>query len=204
LLAGSEGTLAVMRRATVNLVRRPKHTILGVLAYESIVDACDDVPRLLEFKPSAIELIPQMIIRLARSVPAYARQMGWMTGDPAAVLVIEFSGDNRGPEVRFVFVMFAVAESPKISRIWNVRKVGLNFDSVMARPPRSSKIALCLWGTWVNLCEMKGFAEHKTVGGITRFRRFAIRPILDLQRSEGVRACEVSANRHCGRYWGAR
>jgi FAD/FMN-containing dehydrogenase len=31
LLAGSEGTLAVMRRATVKLVPKPKHTILGVL-----------------------------------------------------------------------------------------------------------------------------------------------------------------------------
>ena len=39
LLAGSEGTLAVMRRAKVNLVRKPKHTILGVLAYDSIASA---------------------------------------------------------------------------------------------------------------------------------------------------------------------
>ncbi len=83
-----------MRRATVNLVPKPKHTILGVLTYNSIVEACDDVPRLLEFKPSAVELIPQMIIRLARSIPALSSQMGWMVGDPAAVLVIEFSGDQ--------------------------------------------------------------------------------------------------------------
>ena len=94
LLAGSEGTLAVIRRAKVNLVRKPKHTILGVLAYESIASACDDVPRLLEFQPSAIELIPRMILLLARSVPAYGRQTGWIGGDPAAVLVIEFSGDQ--------------------------------------------------------------------------------------------------------------
>src|SRR5258708_2535029 len=36
LLAGSEGTLAVIRHATVKLVPRPKHTILGILSYESI------------------------------------------------------------------------------------------------------------------------------------------------------------------------
>src|SRR5271157_6509677 len=32
LLAGSEGTLAVIRRATINLVPKPKYTILGILA----------------------------------------------------------------------------------------------------------------------------------------------------------------------------
>ncbi|HKY53648.1 MAG TPA: FAD-binding oxidoreductase, partial [Anaerolineales bacterium] len=69
LLAGSEGTLAVIRRAKVNLVPKPKHTILSVLSYLSIADACDDVPRLLAHRPSAIELIPQMILRAARSIP---------------------------------------------------------------------------------------------------------------------------------------
>ncbi len=94
LLAGSEGTLAVIRRATVNLVPKPKHTILAVLAYQSNADACDDVPRLLTHHPSAVELVPRMIIRLARGVPEYARQMGWVIGDPAALLVVEFSGDQ--------------------------------------------------------------------------------------------------------------
>ncbi|MEN9561942.1 MAG: hypothetical protein RIR73_186, partial [Chloroflexota bacterium] len=94
LLAGSEGTLAVIRRIKVNLVQKPKHTILGILSYASIAEACDDVPRLLKMNPSAVELIPQLILHNARSVPAYARQMGWVVGDPAAVLVVEFSGEQ--------------------------------------------------------------------------------------------------------------
>ena len=97
LLAGSEGTLAVIRRTTINLVSKPKHTVLGILAYDSIAEACDAVPDLLKRKPSAIELIPQLILRLARSIPAYASQMAWVMGDPSAVLVVEFSGDQ--PEV---------------------------------------------------------------------------------------------------------
>src|SRR5829696_2202549 len=56
LLAGSEGTLAVIRRAKINLVEKPKHTILAVLAYQSNADASDDVPRLLTHHPSAVEL----------------------------------------------------------------------------------------------------------------------------------------------------
>jgi len=107
LLAGSEGTLAVIRRATVNLVPKPKHTILGILAYDSIPAACDDVLRLLEFNPSAIELIPQMILRLARGVPAYARQMSWVIGDPAALLVVEFSGSSGIQRIESCFSQVA-------------------------------------------------------------------------------------------------
>src|SRR6266540_1252412 len=94
LLAGSEGTLAVIRRAKVNLVRKPKHTILAVLSYQSNADACDDVPRWLMHHPSAVELVPQMILRLARGITEYARQMGGVVGDPAALLVVEFNGDE--------------------------------------------------------------------------------------------------------------
>src|SRR5512139_693277 len=35
LLAGSEGTLAIIRRARINLVEKPKQTILAVLTYQS-------------------------------------------------------------------------------------------------------------------------------------------------------------------------
>ncbi|KXK15229.1 MAG: glycolate oxidase subunit [Chloroflexi bacterium OLB14] len=163
LLAGSEGTLAVTRKMKVNLVPKPKHTILGVLQYQSIESACDDVSRLLEFNPSAIELIPQMILQLARSVPAVASQMGWMVGNPEAVLVVEFSGDQvsalkeavRGldtPSAKNTSInsvhrasgystnakLVTIAESnEEQNRIWNIRKLGLGIlDSRLqnARP----------------------------------------------------------------------
>ena len=99
LLAGSEGTLAVIRKMKVNLVSKPKHTILAVLTYASAAEACDDVPRLLTHNPSAIELIPDTIIRAARSSAGYASEASWIQGDPssslrtpAALLVVEFSG----------------------------------------------------------------------------------------------------------------
>ncbi len=213
LLAGSEGTLAVMRRAKVNLVRKPRHTILGVLSYASIASACDDVPRLLEFHPSAIELIPRMILQFARSVPAYARQMGWMIGDPAAVLVIEFSGDQpsalkeaalrlRSPErslrsARIHNEFITIAESSEEqSRVWNIRKMGLGIlDSrpQAARPTafiEDCAVPVERLGDFVREVE-KILAEHKTEGGIYAHASAGclhIRPILNLQSGEGVRA----------------
>ncbi len=143
LLAGSEGTLAIIRSATIRLVNKPKFTILGVLSFDSVATACDAVPYLLEKNPSAVELVPQMLIRLARSVPAYASQLGFVRGDPAALLVVEFSGDN--PEdlrtkVKDLGQNVLIAESQADqAKVWAVRKVGLGiFDS---RPSEERPVA---------------------------------------------------------------
>ncbi|HLA88599.1 MAG TPA: FAD-linked oxidase C-terminal domain-containing protein [Anaerolineales bacterium] len=200
LLAGSEGTLAVMRRATVNLVPKPKHTILGVLSYESIASACDDVPRLLEFKPSAIELIPRMILQLARSVPIYARQTGWILGDPAAVLVIEFSGNQPSAlkaAVRSLGDVLTIAESSEEqSKVWNIRKMGLG---ILDSRPQAARPAAFIEDCAVPVERLGEFvreierilAEHKTDGGIYAHASggcLHIRPILNLQSGEGLRA----------------
>jgi FAD/FMN-containing dehydrogenase/Fe-S oxidoreductase len=200
LLAGSEGTLAVMRRAKVNLVQKPKHTILGVLAYNSIAEACDDVPRLLEFQPSAVELIPRMIIRQARSITAYARQMGWMTGDPSAVLVVEFSGDQPAElreSVRRIGAVMTIAETAEEqARVWNVRKMGLG---ILDSRPQSARPAAFIEDCAVPVNRLGEFvreidrilADHHAEGGIYAHASAGclhIRPILDLQHGEGVRA----------------
>jgi FAD/FMN-containing dehydrogenase/Fe-S oxidoreductase len=200
LLAGSEGTLAVIRELKVNLVARPKHTILGVLSYQSIDAACDDVPRLLEFNPSAIELIPRMIIQLARGVPAYERQLGWMVGDPAAVLVIEFSGDQPSAlkdAVRRLGNVLTIAESAEEqARVWNIRKMGLG---ILDSRPQAARPAAFIEDCAVPVGRLGEFvreverilAEHNTIGGIYAHASggcLHIRPILDLHRGEGVRA----------------
>jgi len=200
LLAGSEGTLAVIRRAKVKLVDRPKHTILAVLTYQSNADACDDVPRLLTHHPSAVELVPRMIIRAAQSVPAYARQMGWIVGDPAAVLVVEFSGDQPSAlkeAARKVGDILTIAESNEDqARIWSVRKVGLG---LLDSRPRSARpvafiedcaIPVERLGEFVREVE-RILSAHHTEGGIYAHASAGclhIRPLLDVQRGEGVRA----------------
>ena len=200
LLAGSEGTLAVIRRTTINLISKPKHTVLGILTYDSIAEACDAVPNLLKQKPSAIELIPQLILRLARSVPAYASQMGWVRGDPSAILVVEFSGNQ--PEVLKEAVKklsddVIVAEFVEDqTRVWNIRKVGLGI--LDSRPQSARPIAFiedCAipveqLGEFVREIE-RIMAAHQIEGGIYAHASAGclhIRPILDLRTSEGVRS----------------
>lgn len=200
LLAGSEGTLAVIRRVTLNLVSKPRHTVLALLQYESIPAACDDIPRLLAHRPSAIELVPQLLLRLARGVPAYAAQMDFVEGDPAALLIVEFSGDDPAalerrarqiaPNVRIAL------DSQAQARIWNVRKVGLGiFDSrpAAARPVafiEDCAIPVEHLGEFVREVE-RILAEHGTTSAIYAHASAGclhIRPLLDLRTVPGVRA----------------
>ncbi len=198
LLAGSEGTLAVIRQATVNLVPMPKHTILAVLAYQSIADACDDVPRLLTHRPSAVELVPRMIVRLARTVPEYARQMGWVIGDPAALLIVEFSGDEPvalKEAARKIGEVLAIAESREEQmRVWNIRRVGLGL--LDSRPQSARPVAFiedCAipvqkLGDFVREVE-RILSAHETEGGIYAHASAGclhIRPILNLKTRRGV------------------
>ena len=200
LLAGSEGTLAVIRKLKINLVPKPKHTMLGILAYGSIAEACDDVPRLLTHQPSAVELIPQMILRLARSVPAYARQMDWLNGDPAAVLVVEFSGDMPAAlleKIQAVRSDVLIAQTKEQqNQIWNIRKVGLGI--LDSRPQNARPLAFiedCAipvenLGDFVREIE-KILTTYGTYGGIYAHASggcLHIRPVLDLKTGAGIRS----------------
>ncbi len=135
LLAGSEGTLAVIRTSTLRLVPLRKFSVMAVINFSSIIEACDNVTKILELSPSAIELIPQSLIHLARSVPAYANQLSFIEGDPAAILIVEFSGDEAGYLVdridkvnrlsKWVNQPYIAETQSQQKQVWEVRKVGL-------------------------------------------------------------------------------
>jgi FAD/FMN-containing dehydrogenase/Fe-S oxidoreductase len=135
LLAGSEGTLGIIRNVTLRLVPIKKYTVLAVINFTSIIEACDAVTQIMELSPSAIELIPQSLIHLARSIPAYANQLSFVMGDPAAVLVVEFSSDEPEKlqaQISALRQLENWATQPYIAetesqqkQVWAVRKVGL-------------------------------------------------------------------------------
>jgi FAD/FMN-containing dehydrogenase len=206
LLAGSEGTLAVVQRAQVRLVHRPQHTILGVLSYPGIVEACEAVPGLLGLNPSAIELIPESLIRLARSVPAYAYQLTFVSGEPAALLVVEFAGDDpnllqkRLQELRSrSAVDCLVAETDaQQKQVWAVRKVGLGI--LMSRPGDIKPVAFIEdiavpvehLGQFVREME-KILAAHGTTADYYAHASAGClhaRPLLSLKTAQGKTSCE--------------
>ncbi len=139
LIAGSEGTLGIIRRAIVRLVPKPKFTSLVLLSFTNLLLACETVIDILGMNPSAVELIPANMIKLARTIPSYAKQIDFLRDlflddeNLPNLLAVEFAGESAH-QVRELSTKLArrssvpslIADDPMLqSQIWNVRKVGL-------------------------------------------------------------------------------
>lgn len=96
LLCGSEGTLAMTLGAELSLVALAQDEALAVIAYERLDDAIRAVESLLALDPTAVELLDDVIIGLARTNPEQRRHVEKLpaprTGPPEAFLFVEFQG----------------------------------------------------------------------------------------------------------------
>jgi FAD/FMN-containing dehydrogenase/Fe-S oxidoreductase len=99
ILVGSEGTLGFTTAAELALVPRPKHRALLVPHFDSLRSALDAVAACLEFGPSGVELIDSLLLTLARKQRSLKDTMAAVEGEPEALLMVEFQGDDAG-EVR--------------------------------------------------------------------------------------------------------
>lgn len=137
LIAGSEGTLAVVVEAKVRLVPRPRHTALAILHFPDVFTALDATPAILRHGPTAVELVDRMILDMTRQQLEYARRMTFVQGEPGALLVVEFSGSSEdevadrvaglerelvglGPAYACVRALDPAAQD----NVWRVRKAG--------------------------------------------------------------------------------
>jgi len=93
LIAGSEGTLAVVTEATLRLVRLPKRTGLLQLHFRSLDDMARAVPVLWSVRPATCELIDAILAGLARAAYPHHRDALPPEG-VAASLLIEFDDDD--------------------------------------------------------------------------------------------------------------
>jgi glycolate oxidase len=69
LMIGSEGTLGIITRATLQLMPSPQISRSLIIPYENLKDAIDTVPELLAQKiiPLAVEFIPKDVIQITES-----------------------------------------------------------------------------------------------------------------------------------------
>jgi FAD/FMN-containing dehydrogenase/Fe-S oxidoreductase len=94
LLTGSEGTLATIVQAEINLVAQPAMRCLALVHFDSLHASLEATPRILETKPSAVELIDRFMLNLTRQNPEYVQYLTFVEGDPAVILIVEFYGDS--------------------------------------------------------------------------------------------------------------
>ncbi len=94
LIVGSEGTLAFVAGAELKLVPKPKYRGLLVPHFDTLRAALDCLPICLAAKPSAVELMDELLIDLARTQRSLKPAMAAIEGHPAALLMVEFSADD--------------------------------------------------------------------------------------------------------------
>ncbi|SFR66528.1 FAD/FMN-containing dehydrogenase [Halogeometricum rufum] len=94
LLAGSEGTLAVVTEAEVSLEPVPETKAVSLLFYESVLDAVTDVQYVLEHDPAAVELVDDVLLGLARNTAEFEDVAALVPGDARAALLVEFYADD--------------------------------------------------------------------------------------------------------------
>ncbi len=138
LVCGSEGTLAVTLGATLNLVPTPAAKGLAVVGFASLDDAMSALIPILGTGPSAVELLDDMVIDLARANAEHAPAVGLLPapagGDVKAVLYVEFFAQERTEEIaeRFEALRRTIPGAPTLTytaptameRAWRLRKAG--------------------------------------------------------------------------------
>jgi FAD/FMN-containing dehydrogenase/Fe-S oxidoreductase len=144
LLVGSEGTLAVTRSLTLQLAELPKAKVLGVVNFPTFYKAMDSAQYIVKLGGdrtlTAVELVDRTMIELSLQNPAFAPVIRTaVIGRPDAVLLVEFSGDEKSALVRkldeLVELMGDLGLPGSVVRmeddapqknLWEVRKAGLN------------------------------------------------------------------------------
>jgi FAD/FMN-containing dehydrogenase/Fe-S oxidoreductase len=212
LLVGSEGSLGVITRARLRLVPRPKARGLLVSHYRSLRDALLGNTALMTTGPAASELMDTMVLTLARQQLSISRLMGFLQGEPGAVMLTEYFGDSVAhvsakmeaagrvlDEQGLSYAHPAFTDAGQMARIWQVRKAGL---PLLLGLPGDKKPIAFIEDTAVDPSRLVEYVErfdeivrrhgttaayyaHASVGCLH------IRPLLDLRQSRDVAIMEA-------------
>ncbi len=209
LLVGSEGTLAWTRALTLALAALPAHRALGVVSFDTLHQAMECTRHLVQLGPSAVELVDRTMIDLALANAAFRPVIGpALIGEPAAILLVEFIGDDpEGPARKLADLeatmgdqgmpgrVVAMTDTTAQKALWEVRKAGLNIMMSMRGDGKpvsfieDCAVPLEHLAAYVDrLTEI--FARHGTRGtwyAHASVGTLHVRPILDMRRDGAVK-----------------
>ena len=138
LITGSEGTLATTLELKLNLAPLPKFKSVCVVHFDALLDAVGAITPILEFKPSAVEILDKIVVDLSRENLTTRRHCHFISGNPEAILIVEFYGDSlkdvmdrpmamvkdlQEKGLGYAFPLFPQGE--EYEDVWVVRKKGL-------------------------------------------------------------------------------
>ncbi len=143
LLIGSEGTLGLTKSLKLKLSELPQAKVLGVVNFPTFYRAMDAAQHIVKIGGgtlTAVELVDRTMIDLSLQNPVFAPTVrSALIGNPAAVLLVEFSGANKTellPKLKRLGELMGdlllpdsvveLVDDAAQKALWEVRKAGLN------------------------------------------------------------------------------
>jgi len=215
LIVGSEGTFVGVVEAKMRLIRRPKKTAVEVIHYREIQEALESSSAILETGPYAVELTDKMILDLARNNIEQSQRMGFVQGDPGAIMIVEYAGetdaevrakmdglDARRQRERFGYAAHVAHDAAEQQSIWKLRKAGLGLLLGMKGDKKPIAFVEDTAVAPRHLAEFVSrfreiFAKHDTEGayyGHCSVGCLHIRPVIDLKTPRGLEQVRAIAD----------
>ncbi|MFY0628007.1 MAG: FAD-binding protein [Reichenbachiella sp.] len=207
LITGSEGTLAVTTSLKLNLEPLPKYKSVCVVHYAELLEAISSVEMMLKYNPSAVEILDDHVVELSRENLTTKHHTHFIEGDPKAILIVEFYGDDpkdvvdrpekmiqelKKSDFGYAYPLFPDGES--YEDVWVIRKKGLGLMLGIKGEKKplpfieDAGIPVDVLPTYIDevlkVCEKyntkAAMYAHASVGVIH------VRPILDLRQEEDI------------------
>jgi FAD/FMN-containing dehydrogenase/Fe-S oxidoreductase len=148
ILSGSEGTLAAIFSAELQIVPLPRAKGLGLVFFASVAEAMQATVELLELKPSAIEHIDRPLFDQTKGQLNFeaARQLLELDTKPCeAILIVEFYDDYVAGRLAELakrdlgLRTLICSDSAQMNLVWSMRKAGLSL--LTGRPGPAKPVA---------------------------------------------------------------
>ncbi|QBQ39762.1 FAD-binding oxidoreductase [Sphingobacterium psychroaquaticum] len=206
LLCGSEGTLAFITSIKLNLVDRPvKPSGLLCIHFADVAQALAANLIALEHKPLVSELMDHYILECTKNNIQQAQNSFFVEGDPGAILVVEYDGDDIADIKRKVALVeadmraqglgysFPLVLGSDKKRVWDLRKAGLG---LLSNTPGDNKPVAVIEDTAVDVRDLPAYiAEFNKIlaeQGLYSVHyahaatgELHLRPIINLKTKEG-------------------
>ena len=222
LLIGSEGTLALTRSLTLQLAPLPRTKVLGVVNFpdfHSAMDATQHIVRIGGQHLTAVELVDRTMIDLSLQNPAFAPTIRTALspninqGQPAAILLVEFSGESKEPllpHLRDLVTLMGdlglpgsvveMVDDSAQKNLWEVRKAGLNIMMSLRGDGKPVSFIEDCAVPLEHLAEYTDaltevFARHGTKGtwyAHASVGTLHVRPILDMRRDGAAKMRSIA------------
>ena len=208
LIAGSEGTLAIVTEAKLGLVPLPPPVkALACVHLRRRDEAFRANLIALKYQPWAVELMDSNILNLAATVGSQKRNRFFIEGEPGALLIVEFCAEDRDEVTAVAAAMeaelreeglgyaFPMVWGGDVKKVWDLRKAGLG---ILSNIPGDAKpisliedcaVAVEKLGDFVGEIEemLASYGKESVYHAHIGTGELHIRPLINLKDAEEVK-----------------